>query len=231
MSLSPTASPLYGTWQIRQHTDCRILILFHRISSSFRTFCVPRLALTSSLSPCRTKVPVCITSACQIMRAPSWSGFLKLETFEVSSVLLQTNKHPYGQQMSPREFWNLARRAGQISHDSVGVVGLAEGSNCDAHIEFVSRSTGVLVSRLVSMLNEIAEQGQLANSSEVLWEDGWEYFRCYVAHLWAEKKTSTLFCRTPSSSCGRPLAMLRCEMTLRRWQRRMRLRRESGRYA
>ncbi|WP_138381168.1 DEAD/DEAH box helicase [Luteithermobacter gelatinilyticus] len=108
--------------------------------------------------------------------------------FPVSSVFLQTHKYAYGQEMSPREFWNLAGRAGRIGHDSVGVVGLAEGSSRESLIEFVSRNTGALVSRLVSLLNDLAAQGQLANLSEILWQDQWEDFRCYVAHLWAEKK-------------------------------------------
>ena len=109
--------------------------------------------------------------------------------FPVSSVFLQKHEYPYGREMSPREFWNLAGRAGRIGHDSVGVIGLAEGSDRDSRIEFVSRNTGALVSRLVSLLNELTEQGQLANLSEVLWQDQWEDFRCYIAHLWAEKKS------------------------------------------
>ncbi|MCY4198747.1 MAG: DEAD/DEAH box helicase [Gammaproteobacteria bacterium] len=108
--------------------------------------------------------------------------------FPVSSVFLQTTKYPYGQEMSPREFWNLAGRAGRIGHDSVGVIGLAQGSDRNALIEFVSRNTGALVSRLVTLLNELNAQGELANLSGVLWKDQWEDFRCYIAHLWAEKK-------------------------------------------
>ena len=108
--------------------------------------------------------------------------------FPVSSVFLQTHKYRYGQEMSSREFWNLAGRAGRIGHDTVGVIGLAEGSAPESVIEFVSRSTGALVSRLVSQLNELAAEGELARLSEVLWQDQWEDFRCYVAHLWAEKK-------------------------------------------
>ena len=90
--------------------------------------------------------------------------------------------------MGPREFWNLAGRAGRIQHDSVGVVGLAEGSDRNTRIDFVNRATGALVSRLVTLLDELAEQDQLASLSEVLWKDQWEDFRCYIAHLWAEKK-------------------------------------------
>lgn len=111
--------------------------------------------------------------------------------FPVSSVFL-SSRYVYREggsvEITPREFWNLAGRAGRIGHDSVGVVGLAEGADRDALIAFVSRNTGALVSRLVALLNEIESQGKLANLSGVLWQDQWEDFRCYIAHLWAEKK-------------------------------------------
>lgn len=108
--------------------------------------------------------------------------------FPVASVFLQSHKYPYGKEMSAREFWNLAGRAGRIGHDSVGVVGIVEGSDPESVIEFVSRKTGALVSRLVSQVNELAECGELATLSDVLWQEQWEEFRCYVAHLWAQKK-------------------------------------------
>lgn len=108
--------------------------------------------------------------------------------FPVSSIFLQSHKLPYGVEMSPREFWNLAGRAGRIGQDSVGVVGLAEGSDREAKIDFLSRATGALASRLVVLLDQLAAQGQLNNLDAVLWQDQWEDFRCYVAHLWAEKK-------------------------------------------
>lgn len=112
--------------------------------------------------------------------------------FPVSSVFLASRFVPQGRQsveMSPREFWNLAGRAGRIGHDSIGVVGLAEGKDRDALISFVSRNTGVLVSRLITLINELAGRGELNQLSDVLWQDQWEDFRCYVAHLWAEKKS------------------------------------------
>ena len=111
--------------------------------------------------------------------------------FPVSSVFLATRtvfQDGASLEISPREFWNLVGRAGRIGQDSVGVVGLAEGSDRDASLSFVSRSTGALVSRLVTLLDELGEQGRLANLSEVLWQDQWEDFRCYIAHLWVEKK-------------------------------------------
>ncbi len=110
--------------------------------------------------------------------------------FPVSSIFLASRFVPQGRQsveMSPREFWNLAGRAGRIGHDSVGVVGLAEGKDRDAIIDFVRRNTGALASRLVALLDDLATQGQLNNLDAVLWQDQREDFRCYVAHLWVEK--------------------------------------------
>lgn len=111
--------------------------------------------------------------------------------FPVFSVFLQSRFVPQGArsvEISPREFWNLAGRAGRLDHDSVGVVGLSEGIDRDALIDFVGRSTGALVSRLVAQLDELAAQGALAKLSDFLWQDQWVDFRCYIAHLWAEKK-------------------------------------------
>lgn len=111
--------------------------------------------------------------------------------FPVSSVFLaslSTYKDGHWVPMSPREFWNLAGRAGRIDHDTVGVVGLAKGENAEEVTKFVSRSTGALVSRLVTLLDELAEQGSLNDLSGVFWQDQWEDFRCYIAHMCAEKK-------------------------------------------
>ena len=111
--------------------------------------------------------------------------------FPVSSVFLSSRfvfQGTSSAEIAPRDFWNLAGRAGRIDHDSVGVIGLAEGKDRDALVEFVSRNTGALVSRLVVLLDELAAQGNLAQLSDVLWRDKWEDFRCYIAHLWAEKK-------------------------------------------
>jgi replicative superfamily II helicase len=108
--------------------------------------------------------------------------------FPVSSVFLATNKYPYGKEMSPREFWNLAGRAGRMGHDSVGVVGIAAGNNPGEIIDYVARSTGELVSQLVKMLGDLEMTGNLNSLETVFQNEQWEDFRCYVAHLWNEKK-------------------------------------------
>lgn len=111
--------------------------------------------------------------------------------FPVSSVFLSTHKIYQNNQMqeiAPREFLNLAGRAGRIGHDSVGIVGLAQGNNREELIDFISRATGSLVSRLVELLDELERAGRLNDFDRVIYAPQWEDFRCYVAHLWAEKK-------------------------------------------
>lgn len=108
--------------------------------------------------------------------------------FPVSSVFLASRLYPYGQEMSPRAFWNLAGRAGRVDHESVGVVGLAGGDDAAASRSFVSRATGALISRLVGLLDEVEQAGDLQQLTRVILEEQWSDFRCYIAHLWNEKR-------------------------------------------
>lgn len=108
--------------------------------------------------------------------------------FPVSSVFLASPKYPYGIKMSPREFWNLAGRAGRIGHDSIGVVGIAAGQNPNEIRQFVSDATGELLSRLITMLDELTETGELQDLSVQIHQEQWSDFRSYIAHLWNEKR-------------------------------------------
>ena len=109
--------------------------------------------------------------------------------FPVSSVFLATYKHPYGVEMSPRAFWNLAgRAAGRVDHGSVGVVGIAAGNNELEIRQYVSSATGNLISRLVTMLDELETRGKDFDLSLHIHEEEWTDFRSYLAHLWNEKK-------------------------------------------
>lgn len=85
--------------------------------------------------------------------------------FPVSSVCIQSislSGLGYSTDMTPREFWNLAGRAGRIGQNSLGIVGIAcNGKNRQHITQFVSRKTGNLISRLVTMLDDIEKQGKL----------------------------------------------------------------------
>ena len=110
--------------------------------------------------------------------------------FPVSSVFLASRffQGELPKEMAPRDFWNLAGRAGRMHHDSVGVVGLAAGNKSQEIVEYVSRATGALISSLVNMLNNLEQAGRLHELESVIQGEQWEDFRCYVAHLWNEKK-------------------------------------------
>jgi hypothetical protein len=108
--------------------------------------------------------------------------------FPVSSVFLASHLYPYGIEMAPREFWNLAGRAGRMNQDSVGVVGLAAGTDPHRIRDFVSRATGELISRLLSLSDELSSTAVALNLEKVIHGDQWEDFRCYVAHLYNEKQ-------------------------------------------
>ena len=106
--------------------------------------------------------------------------------FPVASVFLSSRSLPAqnrSREMSKRAFWNLAGRAGRVGQDSVGVVGLASGTDRRATIRFVQEATEELVSRLVAMLREINE-ADLGNLTQVLHREQWSDFRCYIAHLY-----------------------------------------------
>ncbi|MGC4191959.1 MAG: DEAD/DEAH box helicase [Thermomicrobiales bacterium] len=113
--------------------------------------------------------------------------------FPVSSILLASRNLPngkYSRPMSPREFWNLAGRAGRVDQDSIGVVGISckEGDR-EPLTRFVSEQAGNLVSRLVILLDELEVAGRLFDLERSLYGDQWADFRSYVAHLFAQKRT------------------------------------------
>ena len=113
--------------------------------------------------------------------------------FPVSSVFLATTHlksrtFPYQIPMSPREFWNLAGRAGRMNQDSVGVIGIAEANRSDEIIEYVKKATGELISRLVTVVAELDKASSPDELVAVIQKEQWEDFRCYVNHLVHEFK-------------------------------------------
>lgn len=111
--------------------------------------------------------------------------------FPVSSIFLSSRFLPsgkYSKEMSARDFWNLAGRAGRMNHESVGVVGIATGKNSHEIVDYVKRATSELVSRLIQMLEQLEKAGELNELNNKIYSPDWEDFRCYVAHLWSENK-------------------------------------------
>ncbi len=111
--------------------------------------------------------------------------------FPVGSIFLASCHVPSrhsSRLMTPREFWNLAGRAGRVWHDNVGVVGIAAGKEPQNIRKLVSEATGAIVSRIIQMLDELEKAGRLNELSGIIYRSDWEDFRCYIAHLLNEKK-------------------------------------------
>lgn len=111
--------------------------------------------------------------------------------FPVSSVFLSSRFVPQdhrSKEIPIRDFLNLAGRAGRINHDSVGVIGLASGTDKEKVIRYISSVTGEIVSRLVNLIDELDDLGKLHELDRVIHGPQWEDFRCYIAHLINEKK-------------------------------------------
>lgn len=113
--------------------------------------------------------------------------------FSFSSVFLSSTKRYDGSRhgsertrdMSSREFWNLAGRAGRIGRDQIGVVGVAEVSQHEADT-VIAGNTRALASTLESMLDDLQSRNELSSLSKHIDERQWDAFRSYIAHLMAE---------------------------------------------
>ena len=109
--------------------------------------------------------------------------------FPVSSVFMSSYKYPYGKQMSPRAFWNLAGRVGRIDHKNIGVIGIASNDQDNEIRKFVSEATGNLLSRLETMVDDLIKTGGEVNLlDKFISEEQWADYRGFVAHLWNEKR-------------------------------------------
>lgn len=127
------------------------------------------------------KVLCATTTIAQGINFPVSSVFLATRHFKLSSF-------PFNKEMEARDFWNLAGRAGRMNQDTVGVVGLCGGTDPECVKAFVSKATGELVSRLLSMVEDLDQAATDLNLQKVVAGEQWEDFRCYVAHLFNEKK-------------------------------------------
>ena len=80
--------------------------------------------------------------------------------FPVSGVVMASHQYPYGVDMPPEDFWNIAGRAGRISHGTLGVIGLvAENADKAQKLqEFIDRQSGDLNSALIELISEARDQ-------------------------------------------------------------------------
>lgn len=107
--------------------------------------------------------------------------------FPVSGVVMASHQYPYGQDMPPADFWNIAGRAGRVDQGSLGVVALAADNDAKAIKlkEFIHKQTGELNSALIRL---VADAGDFIDDLGyiVYVQPEWSAFLQYLAHTYQQ---------------------------------------------
>jgi len=107
--------------------------------------------------------------------------------FPVSGVVMASHQYPYGQDIPPADFWNIAGRAGRVDQGSLGVVALAAADDAKANKlrEFINKQTGELNSALIRL---VADAGDFVDNLELIvyQKPEWSAFVQYLAHTYRQ---------------------------------------------
>ncbi|WP_439486527.1 DEAD/DEAH box helicase [Blastomonas fulva] len=108
--------------------------------------------------------------------------------FPVSGVILASHLYPYGEEMAPEEFWNLAGRAGRADQVGTGIIALAACDDAKAETlrKFVRRQVSELNSTLVEMVQAVLRDGQHLELHTLYWKKEWSAFLQYLAHSYRQ---------------------------------------------
>ena len=107
--------------------------------------------------------------------------------FPVTGVVMASHQYPYGVDMPPEDFWNIAGRAGRISQGSLGVIVLVASnpSKADALRTFINKQSGELNSALISLAREASEL--LGDLGAIVYSHPeWSTFVQYLAHTYRQ---------------------------------------------
>ena len=108
--------------------------------------------------------------------------------FPVAGVVFASHQHPYGQDISSEDFWNIAGRAGRVDQGDLGIIALA-GNNQERSEklkEFVGQAVSELNSRLIQLVLELEDAGKLLKLESLSREPGWSSFLQYLAHTYRQ---------------------------------------------
>lgn len=107
--------------------------------------------------------------------------------FPVTGVVMASHQYPYGVDMPPEDFWNIAGRAGRISQGQLGVVALvAKDQSGAATLKgFINQQSGELNSALIALAMEAGDlMGDLGGI--VYSHPEWSTFVQYLAHTYRQ---------------------------------------------
>ena len=108
--------------------------------------------------------------------------------FPVSGVVFASHQYPYGNDMPPEDFWNIAGRAGRVNQGDLGIVALvAENEEKASKLkDFVGRSVESLNSTLIQMVKDARDEGKLLLLHELYKQPEWSAFLQYLAHTYRQ---------------------------------------------
>lgn len=107
--------------------------------------------------------------------------------FPVTGVVMASHQYPWGEDMPPEDFWNIAGRAGRIGQANLGVVALVANGAAKASLlrTFVNRQTGDLNSALIALARDARD---MLNDLEgiVYTHPEWSTFVQYLVHTYRQ---------------------------------------------
>ena len=108
--------------------------------------------------------------------------------FPVSGLVFASHQYPYGVDMPPEDFWNIAGRAGRVDQGDIGIIALAGNNHAKAEQleKFVNRSVSALNSTLVDMIQRLDSEGDLLRLETLSWQPEWSAFVQYLAHTYRQ---------------------------------------------
>ena len=108
--------------------------------------------------------------------------------FPVTAVVMASHQYPYGNDMPPEDFWNLAGRAGRADQEGTGLVVLAATDDDRAQMlsEYVGRNVSQLNSALVQMVRKALERGAQLELHTLFYMKEWSSFLQYLAHSYRQ---------------------------------------------
>ena len=104
--------------------------------------------------------------------------------FPVTGVVMASHQYPYGVDIPPEDFWNLAGRAGRADQQGTGVVALASTTDERSQIlrEYVKQNVSSLDSTLLAMVQKALETSPTLELHSLHWMKEWSAFLQYLAH-------------------------------------------------
>ena len=108
--------------------------------------------------------------------------------FPVSGVVFASHQYPYGLDIPPADFWNIAGRSGRIHQEDLGIVALAGHSDDKVkQIEkFLDRSISELNSTLIEMVREVFNSNENLKLEELSYLPEWSAFVQYLTHSYRQ---------------------------------------------